>query len=145
MINNIISPATNSEVRDIYGTCVKTIINDVGINFGEHIKDLLKLAIEALLKSKQGENITVEQELVDIITSFMKKWPREVEQIELPRSKFLEYLLKNILLGKEPILRKRSYVCLGVFSTTLSFEEFRFVLADKELGLLSHLAITTDY
>ena len=52
MINNIISESTNSEVRDIYGTCVKTIINDVGLTFGQHIKDLLKLAIEALLNTK---------------------------------------------------------------------------------------------
>ena len=38
MINNIISPSTNKEVRDIYGTCVKTIINDVAQGAGEHIK-----------------------------------------------------------------------------------------------------------
>lgn len=50
MINNIIASNTHSEVRDIYGTCVKTIINDVGVSFGQHINDLLKSAIESLLK-----------------------------------------------------------------------------------------------
>jgi hypothetical protein len=45
MIFNIIASNTHAEVRDIYGTCVKTIINDVGLNFGQHINDLLKLAV----------------------------------------------------------------------------------------------------
>lgn len=46
-MRNVANPSINPDIRDVYGTCVKTIINDVPVNFGEHIKDLLKLTVEA--------------------------------------------------------------------------------------------------
>lgn len=49
MIRNIKDPLTNPDFRDIYGTCVKTIINDVPLEYGDHIKDLLKITIDTIL------------------------------------------------------------------------------------------------
>lgn len=58
MVRNVANPAVNSDLRDVYGTCVKTIINDVPINFGEHIKDLLKLTVEAAEQAGQSKGNT---------------------------------------------------------------------------------------
>ena len=62
----------------------------------------------------------MEQELVDIISSFMKKWPRMVEEIKVSRDRFLRHLMKNIMLNADPILRKRSYICLGALAGSLT-------------------------
>jgi len=38
MVKNVTASTVNSDLRDVYGTCMKTIINDVPQGFGEQIK-----------------------------------------------------------------------------------------------------------
>jgi hypothetical protein len=55
MVRNVTNPLVNTDLRDVYGTCVKTIINDVPVNFGEHIKDLLKLTIDVAIEPGKNQ------------------------------------------------------------------------------------------
>lgn len=97
MVRNVANPTVNSDLRDVYGTCVKTIINDVPVNFGEHVKDLLKLTVEAAVQAGHASsNPKLEEELIDIASSFMRKWPKVVSRVQFARLRFAEYLFSNI-------------------------------------------------
>lgn len=137
MVKNVAAPTANSDLRDVYGTCVKTIINDVPIGFGDHIRELLKLTVDVLIERKHG-NLKIEEELVDIAGSFMKKWPRMISRIDVKKSKFAEYLFENVVRRDDSVLRKRSIMCAGILAASLSRQELHDILYAN--GVVSYLS-----
>lgn len=136
MVKNVTAPAINSDIRDVYGTCVKTIINDVPQGFGDHIKELLKLTVDVLINpsGKQPPNVKIEEELVDIAGSFMKKWPKLISKVDIRKLSFAEYLCKNAIQRDDSVLRKRSIMCAGILAASLSKQELHNLLLGPVFG-----------
>jgi hypothetical protein len=58
----------------------------------------------------------IQLNLIDILETFMVKWPRIIENVEFDKAKFVDYLLGNI---GHPKLSKKSYLCLGALTSSL--------------------------
>ena len=87
---------------------------------------------------KQPPNVKIEEELVDIACSFMKKWPRMISRVDIKKFRFAEYLYGNVVTRDDSVLRKRSIMCAGILAASLNKQELHDLLFGK--GVIGYLS-----
>lgn len=70
---------------------------------GNQLKDLLTLAINAILDSRNKHMVPrrIEGLLIEVVDSFIGKWPNLIDKIEFPKAQFTDLLLSNIIKSSQ--------------------------------------------
>lgn len=79
MINKVILKV--QEFRDVYATCIKSLVNEVPHDYFEAIKPVLEISIKEIYKQdhfkdkeEMNTSLSIKEELLDIIQCILKRW-----------------------------------------------------------------------
>lgn len=119
------------EYRDVYATCLKTLINGVPSNYAKAVQPILLHAIQGMEQKLNNKEFDVQEELCDILTNLFKKWGPVLSTTNANVKNLTNILMTNISKGERNSLKKKSCSCLGSLGLILHKDEVGRVV--KEL------------
>ncbi|EGR34114.1 hypothetical protein IMG5_023380 [Ichthyophthirius multifiliis] len=121
MIQKVIED--RGEYKDVYATCLKTLINDVPSNYAKSVQPVFLHAVTKMEQNKGEKNYEVEEELCDILNILFKKWAQVLSTQNMSMKSLTNILMNNILNIDRVSLKKKSCSCLGSLGLLLPKDE----------------------
>ena len=116
-----------SECRDIYATCLKSIITDIQENYALTV---IKQSIGSVINGiKKGNDAGIKEECVDIVDTLFKRFGYVFLQAgQIVDKDQLMKLLTDHLVNENVGLRKKVTACIGSFSIILTGKQLQTLI-----------------
>lgn len=114
------------EFRDIYATCLKTLISEADETFG---KTLCNCLLPPLTRGTEHKLDTVREQCIEIANEVLKRFSSVLaaNPLALNKDVLMDNLIKQLPLQK-PGLRKRACACLGSLAVLLNAKQISYVV-----------------
>jgi hypothetical protein len=124
---DMVVDANKKEVRDIYSLAIRSTVHELK----EHsVQDMIRAVYPKLLKGLRAGNDEVKEECLDILAEICKKFGQLLyKKSNLLNKDELMKQLTDLLQQANEGVRKKSTVCLGQFSISLSSKQLQQLMS----------------